>query len=336
MLTEALVLAVLLAGDDTGLAERARPGPAEVTCRDFSVVDQAREKELLLRATWPEGQDKCPVIVFSHGMFGSRKGYAPLVEHWASHGFVVLQPTHLDSLELESPAERALGGPIGRRVRDPAEASSWRDRVEDVAFVLDLLETLPDLVEELAGRIDRERIGVGGHSFGAHTTILVAGATLKVPLLRKRLDLSDPRPIAFLVLSPQGPGNGLDATSFAGITRPTLFVTGSRDASPRDGRLPAWRRQAFELSPPGERCLLWLEGADHGLGGISGAGRLLGHRDDAGQLACVQAVTTAWWDAFLKNDEAARMLLNQDAVTTLAGEGATFERKAEAQAAEEF
>ncbi len=336
MLIEALVLAALVAGDDAGLAERARKGPAQVTHRDFAVRDESREKELLLRATWPEGQEKCPVIVFSHGMFGSRKGYAPLVEHWASHGYVVLQPTHLDSLELESPAERARGGPIGRRVRDPAEASSWRDRVEDVAFVLDLLETLPDLVEELAGRIDRERAGVGGHSFGAHTTQLTAGASLKVPLLRKRLDLSDPRPLAFLVLSPQGPGNGLDEESFAGLTRPTLFVTGSRDASPRDGRLPAWRRQAFELSPPGERCLLWLEGADHGLGGITGAERLLGYRGDAELLPCVKAVTTAWWDAFLKGDAAVRALLGQDALTALAGERATFERRTEPEAAEEF
>src|SRR5689334_232654 len=38
-----------------------------------------------------------PVIIFSHGLGGSRENYAYLAQHWASHGYLCIHPTHLGS-----------------------------------------------------------------------------------------------------------------------------------------------------------------------------------------------------------------------------------------------
>ena len=39
----------------------------------------------------------CPVIIFSHGLGGSRDGYEYLGRHWASHGYVSVHSTHIGS-----------------------------------------------------------------------------------------------------------------------------------------------------------------------------------------------------------------------------------------------
>ena len=53
----------------------------------------------------PESGSDLPVILLSHGhgmanFLSSLNGYGPLANFWATHGFVVIQPTHLDSTAL--------------------------------------------------------------------------------------------------------------------------------------------------------------------------------------------------------------------------------------------
>ena len=66
-----------------------------------------------------------PVIIFSHGNGQSLHAYGPLADHWAAYGFVVIQPTHLDSRTL------------GLAPDDPRRPHLWRFREEDLAAVLD-------------------------------------------------------------------------------------------------------------------------------------------------------------------------------------------------------
>ncbi len=49
---------------------------------------------------WEPTDDEAPrpVIVWSHGVFGSHEGYEPLVRAWVEAGYVVVQPTHDDTL----------------------------------------------------------------------------------------------------------------------------------------------------------------------------------------------------------------------------------------------
>lgn len=64
-----------------------------------------RGDDLQVRMSAPATGSELPVIVFSHGYGWSMNGYAPLADHWAAQGFVVVQPTHLDSRTLAIPAE---------------------------------------------------------------------------------------------------------------------------------------------------------------------------------------------------------------------------------------
>nr|WP_237566649.1 hypothetical protein [Paenibacillus sp. EZ-K15] len=53
----------------------------------------------------PAAGSELPIIVFSHGFGWSLDGYGPLVDYWAAHGCVVIQPTHVDSRTLNLPPD---------------------------------------------------------------------------------------------------------------------------------------------------------------------------------------------------------------------------------------
>lgn len=280
---------------------------------DIELHDAKRDKDLLLRITLPTEGGPWPLIVFSHGAMGARENYQPLVRHWAGHGYVCIQPTHADSLSLLPKEKR-------RDVRTLLEHSRtfgkhWQGRTEDVGLILDALDKIEAEVEGLAGRIDRGTIGMGGHSFGAHTSQVLAGATLK-PLLRRRpLTLADPRPRAFLLISPQGTGATLNRESWREMTRPALVITGSRDESQHSGKPHTWRLEPFRYSPPDDKYLLFIDGAYHGFGGITGARRFPGSGPDNRQhVDYVRSASTAFWDHYLKQLPEAKVFLTTDAM----------------------
>ncbi len=283
---------------------------ATATPADLHVVraDLQRDgpRALPVRATWADGEAPMPIIVMSHGLGGSRDAYDPLVHAWARAGYLVLQPTHPDSLAFKSRTEklRLARDPKGL-VSDPEALAAWDDRVEEVSLVLDRVDKLASAGLDVS-RIDRERVGIAGHSFGAHTTMLCGGLRFG----GGRVDYTEERADALVMLSPQGPGEGITTASYAGITLPALVVTGSKDTSPRTGQGPEWRRQAFDHLGSAERWLLWLDGAEHDLGGISGF-----KRADPPLLDQVLAATTAFWDSTLRSDADARTRLDRATAT---------------------
>ena len=81
------------------------------------------------------------------------------------------------------------------------------NRPEDIRYILDHLADLETQSPELDGMLDLKKIGVAGHSFGAYTTLAVAGATVNLPHAQP-LSFNDIRPLAFIALSPQGDVSG--------------------------------------------------------------------------------------------------------------------------------
>src|SRR5258705_6300260 len=79
-------------------AELARSGISVVLEADVTLTDSSRSREIPVHVAYPEGAGPFPVIVFSHGAGGSGLTYKALAHFWATHGFVVLAPTHADSL----------------------------------------------------------------------------------------------------------------------------------------------------------------------------------------------------------------------------------------------
>ena len=58
------------------------------------------DKQLPIRIAYPDAEGQFPVIVFSHGMGSKGDMYKGFTDFWASHGYVVIQPTHIDSRSL--------------------------------------------------------------------------------------------------------------------------------------------------------------------------------------------------------------------------------------------
>ncbi|MDH3582613.1 MAG: hypothetical protein OER86_00165 [Phycisphaerae bacterium] len=323
--TGVLVLAGLFAAGAARSGDRpqiykAKAGSLGVRVhRTFELERAAGGRPLEMRVTWPTAAGRYPLIVFSHGAMGSKDAYDPLVRHWAGHGYVCIQPTHGDALKYQL---------AGFRSRMNTIWGHWKSRAGDVSMVLDALDKIEAGVPGLAGRIDRSRIGVGGHSFGAHTSMLVGGMTVGGTLGGRAVSLADSRPAALLMISPQGTGGGLDRASWSKLTRPGMFITGTNDKSGRTGKSHAWRKEAFDHSPPGDKYLVLIDGAHHGFGGISGPRRFPGRGpDNADHVAYVCSATTAYWDAYLKKDQKARRFLASEVFTQATGGSVALTRK---------
>lgn len=313
-----LLLLILLASPLRAAGYEPGPGKLETKTIDKVVLrDAKRDKDLSVRVTYPIGEGPYPVLVFSHGLWGSRRGYTPLVTWWAAHGYVVLQPDHADSRLL------------GRTSRTEA-MREWSERPGDVTFLLDSLGALEKQAPELKGKLDAKRIGVGGHSFGAHTSQLIGGATARA-LFGKRRSFRDARAKCVLLLSPQGRGGLFDEDSWKTMTTPALVLTGSEDGDPFGDpkKTPRWRLDPYELSPKGDKYKVWIDGAHHGLGGISGVGwRGAGPKDDA-QVQVVRLAGLALFDAYVKGNKKAKAWLASDALAKATKAKVELDRKVE-------
>ncbi len=283
---------------------------------DGNWADPARQRSVPWRLRLPAAPAagaavaSLPLVVYSHGLGGSRDGGALWGEAWAAAGLAVLH------LEHEGSNTATLRTGL-RALRKAASAEQLRARVADVRFALDQVQRLAGQGETPWATMRLDAIGVAGHSFGAHTTQAVAGQRYAVSA-----EVADPRPKAFIALSPSSPAGermGLQE-SFGAITRPFLAVTGSLDGDPLGSYDTGEPRAAvYDGLPPGQRALLWLDGADHmsfGGGRPDGVGtRTLRRRPavaaerQAAHQAVVAQITTDWWRLHLLGDAAARKAL---------------------------
>lgn len=260
-----------------------------------------RGQDLQVRVSAPTTGSGLPVVIFSHGMTLTMNDYAPLVDFWAAWGFVVIQPTHLDSLGLAPD--------------DPRASRIWRIRTDDLTGILDQLDAIEAAVPGLAGRLDHGRVAVAGHSWGAQTASTLAGARVVGADGMPGESMADPRVSAAVLLCLPGTG-GADLSpmaaqyfpfmspDFAELKTPSLLVAGDHDQSPLTVRGPDWFTDGYRLSP-GATDLLTLFGAEHGLGGIQGAFDTRTTDESPERVAVVQQATLAYLHTALGLDDEA-------------------------------
>ena len=155
----------------------------------FILRDEKRERDISCTVRVPivaPGQHAgpFPLVIFSHGMGGSESAFASLVTLWASHGYVVVAPSHADSLALADDKPGALRD-FAKNPKAYTRNVDPLGRVADVKLIIDQLGTLEEKIPALhdsegKGRVDRAKIAVAGHSAGAMTAQLSVGVKARV------------------------------------------------------------------------------------------------------------------------------------------------------------
>jgi dienelactone hydrolase len=264
------------AGTSPSLVEKVAAGDDQnhagaYTVLEFDWADAVRQRAVPVRLYLPDGAgaDKpVPLVVFSHGIGGSRRGYSYLGRYWASQGYASLHLQHVGS-------DRSLwgGNPFETvfRLQGAAQEAEAIARVHDLRFALDQL-----LQGGLGPRLDTRRIAAAGHSYGANTTLLAVGA--RVQRNGQGLDLRDPRLRAAIVLSaPPFYGESAPQDILGAIDVPSLHVTATEDII----RIPGYYSQAedrvavYDATGGTRKTLAVFSGGSHSIftdrGGTGGA-----------------------------------------------------------------
>ncbi len=258
-----LLSVVVTAAVPTRLA-RAQSAAPSFRIIDFDWIDSTRSRGVPSRLHWPTNiapGSRVPLIVFSHGMGGSRRGYSYLGRYWAARGIASLHVQHVGS-----DSSIWAGNPLTvvGRLQRAAHESEALARAWDVRFALDTL--LSSGAGPYGAQIDRRRIVAAGHSYGANTALLAVGA--HVMREGQWVEARDRRFAAAIVISTPPFYGEHDLTSVLGkITVPSLHVTATDDVIEIPGYYsPAADRLAvFNAIATPRKLLAVFQGGSHGI-----------------------------------------------------------------------
>lgn len=270
---------------------------------DLTLTDASRKREVPIRVYWPKEGGPAPVVLFSHGLGGSRENNGYLGQHFSARGYVVVHTQHIGSDESVW-----KGVSAGKRMDSMRKAASGENlmlRIKDVSFVLDELERLNTSDAKFKGRLDLTKVGMSGHSFGAMTTQATSGQSF--PGVGQRY--TDSRIKAAITYSGSAPGNGNTAKStFGSVKIPWLVMTGTHDTSVIGGATVETRKAVFPALPAGDKYGLVLFEAEHSAFSERG---LPGDRNkrNPNHHRAILGLSTAFWDAYLKGNSEAKAWL---------------------------
>jgi predicted dienelactone hydrolase len=190
---------------------------------NYDWFDGQRQRQVPAKLYLPAAKaalGSMPLVVFSHGIGGSREGYSYLGRYLAAHGYGSLHVQHVGS-------DRQLwfGNPLAlpSRLSDAAQASEAIHRVQDLRFSLDQV-----MAGHFGAVFDQRRIVAAGHSYGANTTMLISGALVEQQ--GQKVSLRDPRISAAIIISaPPFYGMGSPNDILSGIDIPSLHITATQD-----------------------------------------------------------------------------------------------------------
>jgi predicted dienelactone hydrolase len=226
------------------------------------------ERIVPIKVHLPIASGAFPVIVVSHGAGGDWDTHFAQAQHLASHGYAVLCLEHLGSNRERMSQGLRLMQNLEAMIHSSEEVFA---RPKDVEFALARAEEWNQSHERLRAKLDLQRVGMMGHSFGAFTTMVVCGMRPALDWLTPRVepgkglgrDLFNPHVKCGVALSPQGIGEPFFIReSFASLRVPLLGISGTEDK--QQNGLPAEnRKDAFTLWPQGANKFVWLDPAKH-------------------------------------------------------------------------
>ena len=250
-------------------AQTALPTPGlvagqegEVRTFDLDWADSQRQRPVPVRLYLPAqaaAARPVPLVVFSHGIGGSRRGYSYLGSHFAAEGYACLHLQHVGS-------DRGLwagGSPLALvgRLQGAAQESEAIARVYDLRFALSQA-----LGGEFGALLDGQRVVAAGHSYGANTTLLASGA--RVVRDGQTLDLREPRLRAAIVISaPPFYGESSLEPILGPVRLPSLHVSATEDIIRIPGYYsgPEDRVAVFDAIGSPRKTLALFTGGSHSM-----------------------------------------------------------------------
>ena len=294
------IVSLLIIGALTLTAEEAPYQPLHVDdaetikTLDFVVKDADRSRDIPVRVYLSNEDKATPVVLFSHGLGGSKNNNPYLGNHWAKRGYTVVFMQHKGSDESVwkdvKPRERM------QAMKKAASLKNSRLRFEDVPAVIDALEDWnEDEDHALHGKLDLENLGMSGHSYGAVTTQAVSGQVA----WGGRINYTDDRIQAAAAFSPSSPRAGNAKKAFEKVKAPWMLMTGTRDTSPIGNATVESRLNVFKSLPKGDKYELVLHEAEHS---AFSERRMVGDKvkRNPNHHRAILALSTAFWDAYLK------------------------------------
>jgi dienelactone hydrolase len=265
-----------------------------------------------------------PLVIFSHPSGGHRRTATFLCTHLSSHGYVVAALDHSEvvAAELARPS-------VETDEQRTARQAAWiANRVPDIRFLLEYL--LDGAAWDSEARLDPDRVGIVGHSFGGWTALAATEVERRIR--------------AVVALAPGGssqPKPGILRVKLDfnwGRDVPTLYLVAENDAS-----LPlAGMYEIFERTPSTKQMIV-LRRADHMhfMDDVENLHETVRTMEWPGELAwlpkemrpiaelcsgeeahlCVRGLTVCHMDAVLKGQEAAQRFLAGDIESELAARG---------------
>jgi dienelactone hydrolase len=170
------------------------------------------------------GVNALPLIVFSHGLGGMKSQNSIQAEELASQGYVVIGADHAFDAYLTIFDDGSTADYRSSSTDISNEAEFWaargpqlQARTRDIRFILDVIQShskeaqdsVATSTRSLWQRIDPDRIGVFGHSFGGATSLM---ALSQDPRIRAAIALD-----GWMVPVPE-------ATIDAGTDKPVLYL----------------------------------------------------------------------------------------------------------------
>ncbi|MDG2319319.1 MAG: alpha/beta fold hydrolase [Rhodospirillaceae bacterium] len=309
-----LVVSAVVSSPTAIAAEAYKPdnGPFGIIVSDNVAINADNgERSIRLRISYPDGNGPFPLVVLSHGGGCVGGSYGAVGDHWTSHGYVVIQPTHPDSASLGFDMANV----------DPREMEGIiRTRIADLSITIDKIPYIERALPSLSGKIDPERLVASGHSMGGATALASTGMVLENPYSKETIDSGEDRFDALLLLSEPGHNPTLPEFPWQTIDVPTLVYTGTNDRGSESGestRIPFQYNIVNEMPDPvPPKHHLWIDDVDHFLGGAWC--RTTEPFDQEG-LDALRGVSTAFLDAYAKDDDVAREFLEAGVLPERAG-----------------
>jgi len=295
-----------------------QPASVDRTDPDIEVIeDKKTKRKIKLKIRVPAQEQPTSLILYSPGLGSGVSNGADWCEAWRDAGYVVVTLAHpvTDDSIWNTSKSKSLKMTIAEAIASPQYALRVNDCNVALEHVLNLNSLQPYLKQSGGGKNgpQRPRVGIAGHSYGALTVQSITGQGQGGKgLLNRRID-------AAIAFSPSAMSQER-AAAMGQVKVPFFCVTGDLDGhvtfkkdadSVRLGVPLSQRQWVYEHLPKGKRQELVVAQADH----MTFAGEPIdaahfsrdvpvSEQNNSKTWARVSAMTTAFWDFYLKTEGA--------------------------------